>query len=305
MACPEPTRARGAPAQLPRSLIGPSGTEAWRSLFARPNEWAETRRLVDGLIHADHKFKEISDPELRACFAALSAWGKRLELEVGAIKEWSVKGEHTFALQRPTWDHVRALGGTFTSIAMDEPLAAARRLQLSEDEAVAETAAFVQAVRQSYPDLAVGDIEPFPSFAVTDHVRWLQRLNSALRGLNLRGLDFYRVDPDWAAFAAGHVTWRDVRGIELACREQGLPFSLIYWAANYPARQLRHLASEATWFEGVMAEGSDYERTGIAPDQFVIQSWIGAPSQTIPEDNPLSFTGTALAFLRRFAPSPG
>lgn len=291
---------------LPRVVIGPPGEAAMRELFAHPEQWAETRRVVDALLHADHSFGKVGDAELRAWFVQMAGWGLGLELEVGAIKEWSATGRHTFELQRPNWERVRRLGGNCKSIAMDEPLLSTRRdWHKGDDYAMEETAEFVRLARETYPDLLIGDIEPYPSIPMADHTRWIAGLQAALAARGVRGLDFYRIDPDWIAFTqAKRGSWQEVKNIELFCRARKIPFSLIYWASDYPGKQKRNAASDATWYQGTMHEAADFAQTGLAPDQFVIESWVGAPSHAVPDSDPLSFTGAALALVRKFSSLP-
>ena len=78
-----------APAKRPGVWIGPPGVEngkALRALFERPDEWKQTRSMVDGLLYADHNFKQFSDEDLHLWFGRLREWKLRLMLEVGAIK---------------------------------------------------------------------------------------------------------------------------------------------------------------------------------------------------------------------------
>ena len=56
-------------------------------MFERPEEWNETRSMVDGILYADHNFRQFSDGDLRLWFSRLREWKLRLMLEVGAVKE--------------------------------------------------------------------------------------------------------------------------------------------------------------------------------------------------------------------------
>lgn len=290
------------PSRLPRVVIGPPNEGALRELFNEPDQWSELRRHVGGLLYADHNFKRIADEELRRWFSELSGWGIRLELEVGAIKEWSATGAGTFEKERGSWDRVRALGGDFSSIAMDEPLTAARKfLHLPDEYAVAQTVEFIRLVRQHYPSLRIGDVEPFPFIPVEQHERWLSRLQQALSAIGVRGLDFYRIDPNWAAFAMGRRgSWQDLKAIHQFCGSLGIPMSLIYWASDYPVEKQRGVATDETWYRGLMTEAAGFAQTDDKPDQYVVESWVGAPLHAVPDRNPLTFTGSALAFVRRF-----
>jgi hypothetical protein len=306
--------ARPAPAQTngprPAVWMGPSSAgrgDGLRELFLHPEQWTQTCAVVDVVLYADHMLnRQFSDDELRACFAALQKGGVRFALEVGVIKEWGRTGTNTFARERPMWERFRRLGANVHAMAMDEPLYCARDvLKQPAAYAVQETADFVALVRQHYPDLLIGDIETYPSIALEDHIRWIDALQSRLDAMHVRGLDFYRLDVNWAEFTlTGRGSWREVKKLELACRQRKLPFSLIYWAADQPALKTRGLADDAVWYVSVLHQGYSYALVGGAPDQYVIQSWVDAPSHSVPETGDFTFTRTVRDFVRKVA-GPG
>jgi hypothetical protein len=117
----------------------------------------------------------------------------------------------------------------------------------------------------------------------------------------VRGLDFYRLDVNWIVFITeGKAGWPDVREIESICRGRKIPFSLIYWASDYPLHKSKSLADNDTWYTSIMAQGYDYSAVGGRPDQYVVESWIGAPTVALPESEPGSFWGSVLRFARKF-----
>ncbi len=50
-----------------------------------------------------------------------------------------------------------------------------------------------------------------------------------------------------------------------------------------------------------MQQGYDYAAVNGAPDQYVIESWIGAPSRCLPETGDFTFTRSVRDFSRKFA----
>jgi hypothetical protein len=82
-------------AQTPRVApvwIGPPGVEngkSLRAMFEHPDEWKETRAMVDGILYADHNLGQFPDADLRLWFSRMRDWKLRLSLEVGAVKEWA------------------------------------------------------------------------------------------------------------------------------------------------------------------------------------------------------------------------
>lgn len=290
----------------PEVWMGPPASEngkCLRELFAHPEKWQQTRALIDGLLYADHHLnRQFTDDELRSSFADIQKWQIKFSLEVGAIKEWGITGTNTFAKQRPMWDRFQRLGANIYAIAMDEPLLCSRRkLNKPDDYAVQETASFIALVRQHYPQVLIGDIETYPSIPLADHLWWLDALQKRLAEMNVRGLDFYRLDVNWVEFNVfSRGSWPEVKKLEQECRKRKLPFSLIYWASDYPPMKKRGLADDSTWYVSIMRQGYDYALVNGAPDQYVIESWVDAPAQCVPETNDFTFTRSVRDFAKKF-----
>jgi len=307
--------AAGASAQVkpagPTVWMGPPSYDngrLFRELFEKPDAWKETRAQVDVLIYADHCLhKQFTDDELRSWLPQIRGWGLKFELEVGAVKPWGVTGEKTFGIERPMWDRFLRLGGTIDAIALDEPLCCCREQIHKPDEyALAETAAFIALVRKHYPEIAVGEMGTYPSIALEDHYRWIESLQKRLAEMNVRGLDFYRLDVNWAVFTAyNRGSWLEVKKLEQFCRQRKLPFGLFYWASDLLPMRSRGLADDSTWYVSIMRQGYDYALVGGSPDQYVVQSWIDAPAHGVPESEQWSFTRSVLDFSRKFVKRAG
>ncbi|MBI5396913.1 MAG: hypothetical protein HZA91_16580 [Verrucomicrobia bacterium] len=301
-----PAHAQGGAAR-PEVWMGPPGQDngrCFRELFEKPDEWKETRSLVDVLFYADHNLKrQFTDDELRKWIGQLNAWKLKFAMEVGAIKPWGQTGEKCFSVEKPNWDRLQNLGASLHAIAMDEPLLCCRlHIKKPDDYAVQETANYIALVRRHFPQMQIGDIETYPSIPLADHVWWIEALQKKLAEMNVRGLDFYRLDVNWVNFTAqGLGSWREVRKLELECRKRKLPFSLIYWASGLPAGQRKGLADDSTWYVGIMQQGYDYALIDGRPDQFVIESWVKAPSRCLPETGEFTFTRSVRDFVRKFA----
>jgi hypothetical protein len=284
--------------------------QSLRDLTANPKQWSDTRAHVDVLGYADHLLnKQFTDEELRKVLLQLDKLNLKLGLEVGAIKPWGVTADKTFAADRQTWNRVVSLGGKVYAIAMDEPLSATHNdLHKDSDYAAAETAKFIALVRKSYPNIIIGDIEPYPSLQTTELLVFIDALQNNLAQMNVRGLEFFRLDVDWVHFVKGnapHGSWPEVRDIELECRKRQIPFGLIYWAADYPELRSHGLADDSTWYVSIIQQGYDYALVGGAPDQFVIESWISAPAHILPETTDWTFTRSVRDFTQRFVRHQG
>ena len=250
-----------------------SDGQCLRDLFTHPEQWKETRSEIDVLGYADHVLnKQFTDEQLRAWLPLLNQWHLKLGLEVGAVKPWAVTGRRAFDAQRPMWDRFGSLGGPVYALAMDEPLCCVEvNLKKPVAYAVEETAQFIALVREHCPDIRVGDIEPYPSISLAELTAWLDALEAKLKQLNVRGLDFFRLDVDWCHFTIGgriHPgNWPEVKKLEDGCRQGKIASSLVYWAADYPALDRLKLADDSTWYVSVMRQGNDYAFVGGAPGQ--------------------------------------
>lgn len=286
----------------------PRGDEAGRSfrdLFEHPDQWQETRSQIDVLGITDLNLqRHFTDDELRKWFGQMHEWKVRLGMEVGAVKPWGTTGEKTFNAERPNWERLQRLGADIYAIAMDEPLVCVREhIHMPDEHAVQETANYIALVRQHFPNVLIGDIEAYPSISIDEHKHWIESLQQRLASMKVRGLDFYRLDVDWLRFNVQQKgSWKEVRQLELWCRQKQLPFSLIYWASGYPAMKRRGLADDSTWYVAIMQQGYDYVAVDGRPDQYVIESWIQAPSQSLPDSGDWTFTRSVRDFVKKFAP---
>ena len=300
--------------KIPRFVIGPPGkTElmAYRQMIERPEEWAKLRPHVGALLFSAGWLNKQypDDAELKTAMESLRKLGMPIELEVGAFKEWAKTGEKTYHAQTKDWDRIIQAGGNVISFAMDEPFINSREHQKITREnnrdmivAVEETAVFMELVRKNYPNIMIGNIEGFPYLSADELIRFIDMLQAKLKEKGVRGLDFFRVDTNWMNFVARNIEgdWNALRKIENHCRKIGLPFSVIYWASSYGGAEQRGTADDRTWYVGMMQMAYDYDFMHGSPDQYVIESWVGAPKKTLPETDPFSFTGGALDFAERF-----
>jgi len=302
--------------QIPTFVLGPPGHndgQAIRELADHPEQWATVRNQTGNLLYADHVLhrQNQNDESLTELLGKFRKMNLPLQLEVGAVKPWGKTGAETFAKQKPMWERFLRCGALIDSIALDEPFICCAFFITEDLQGVApleyaatETAEFIALVRKDYPDWQIGSIEGFPSLNAEQLIQWIDLLEVKLEAKKVRGLDFFRIDTDWMHFV--HDTkkgsWRDMKQIEDHCRRKGIPFSVIYWAANYPAMLKKDLADDLTWYVGVLQMGYAYAAVGGKPDQIVVQSWVEGPNSFLPETKPFTFTNSALDLLERFLP---
>ena len=291
---------------FPKVIVNAPSQQGLQQLFLEDDKWSATRSKVDGLLAVPFTFKSFSDDDLQQFASQMKSWNKTLDLEVGAIKEWSQDGEKSFHMQKAEFDRLTQHGWIISGFAMDEPLSKAMSLHMPQDATLEQTVRFITAVRKNYPDAVIGDIEPFPSRSVDEHIRWIDSLQKRLHQLGEKGLDFYRVDPDWVAFQVAHKgSWSELKKIEDHCHASGLKFSLIYWDSDFWQAKKSGTLSDKTWYDGIMKEERAYAAIGGKPDQYVIESWTGQPKTVVPDSEHYTFTNSARDFVRLIDPEKG
>jgi hypothetical protein len=282
--------------------IAPPDNAQMSAIFHAPDQWAQSRRYVTGIIRSDHSLEQVDEAELRYWFQQLRVWNMKLELEAGAIKPWSAKGDETYRREVPHWQRAERLGGVLASIAMDGPLAVTlNHFHLDMNYSIDETAKFIALVRKNYPNVKIGDIEPYPGLALPVHQAWLDALQAKLSDIGVAGLDFYRLDVNWVNFAVqGMGNWQQVKDIEQICHVRKIPFSLIYWASDFSVQEKLGRPIDSIWDESTMSEGRAFAAVGGQPDQYVLESWLGIPKIALPETNSVTFMGSVLDFSRQY-----
>ena len=166
--------------------------------------------------------------------------------------------------------------------------------------------------------MTIVETEPFPSVSLQDHMKWIDAVYRQTSAMKVRGIDAYRLDVNWITFAQRKEgSWSEVVQLREYCRSRGLPFGLIYWPPAYPSANRLGTADDSTWYVGIMEEGYEYNvaaarflaarklANGLAglaaqPDQYVIESWVGAPVRMIPETAEFTFTRSVLDFVNKF-----
>ena len=298
--------------KIPAFVLGPPGRndgQAIRELAAHPEQWEQLRKRTGNLLYADHVLhrQNSEDGVLTELLGKFRAMNLPLQLEVGAVKPWGKTGAETFAKQKPIWERFLRCGALIDGIAMDEPLNCCDthlKMENAMEYAATETAEFIALVRKDYPDWLIGDIEGFPALSADQLIQWIDLLEAKLQAKGVRGLDFFRIDTDWMHFV--HDTkkgsWRDMKRVENHCRRKGIPFSVIYWAAHYPAMLKKNFADDVTWYVGVLQMGYAYAAVDGKPDQVVVQSWVDGPNTFLPETKPFTFTNSALDLTERIFP---
>ena len=196
------------------------GTVDMLRLFESPEEWPHARAVLDVFeFYQGHLLTTATagegpnsyDAFVRVdAFRSLLRWGKRIAVEMAAVKDvyCTPDGSGMQASIARTLEalrNVQAAGGRVTYVAMDEPFIGGlgRRCGGPSLAPTADRlAVYIPAVRQAFPDVRIGLIEPYPFFAVADFVEMFRLLHD--RGVSV---DFLHIDGQRPPASPGREVW--------------------------------------------------------------------------------------------------
>jgi len=205
-----------------------------------------------------------------------------------------------FNVTRDAIEGVTYYGGEVTFLAMDEPYIGgeltANGLSCHQTmEQTADAAArYMDLVKASFPDIIVGDVEPYPYFSAAQIEDWT-------RALEARGAvpAFFHLDVnpreggslhDEAGIAA------DMQELKAFYEERGISFGVIYTAnMNFGVQ------SDQGYYQLTMDWLGQIQRAIGRPQHVIFESWLGpAPGGrhevpiNLPDDDPAVYSHTRL-----------
>lgn len=281
------------PAQPPgKDLPLPDGAVDYYRLFEPGSPWVEAASHVDIYkVHAWYVRHYATDDDLLKMFRALNERGIAFGLEMEPLEhpnpsecQQTESFEGTYDLEMAR--RIKNLGGTVAVVSLDEPYAFAHKLntpgscQRAVEQVAAETADFVRRLREIFPDVVVGSIEPLwasPEINADDMAAWLDAYEEASgEPFAFLHMDIEWTRPDWAPVL------RDVEDVADARR---VPLGVIYNGGP-------QAETDQAWMQAAAERMALYEVVyGGTPDHVIFQSWEDLPKHVLPDDNPDSFTG--------------
>lgn len=295
------------------------GSQGFVELFTQPGQWAEARSNVDVFqFYADNVIGEepcsiCGNNSLEAfirvqAFQKLTEWSIAIGIELGPIyPDWDCSGDTVYGNAHKAIQNIHYSGGEAAFLSMDEPLMYGqlgingKKCDYSVEETAAVTAHYIGRLASSHPDIAVGDIEPYPHFSVTELEDWIL----ALEAQGVTPAFFYLdVDTERVRVEKRNVAV-DLQTLEHFCNERGIPFGVIFtsnWTAAY---------SDKTYFNSAMEWAYTVNAAIGKPQHVIFQSWQGPASSgahevpaNLPESDPGVFSHTRLILegLEVFAP---
>lgn len=294
------------------------GSRDFLDLFTRPEAWPAARSKIDVfkfytqsildehcLICGPNTFSALVGAD---AFQQLSDWGIGISVEVGAVKEWGCTGTDEFRAASQAVQDIQANGGTVSFLAMDEPyiggeLAAdGNSCGFTMEQSAEVTSRFIQMVGAAYPNILVGDIEPYPHFSAAELEAWVGALEA--RGVSLA---YFHLDVDWASARQQRLNVAsDLQRLEQFFQDRQVPFGVIL-TSNLNWTPI----SDRAYYDGTMEWTHTVNAAIGKPDHVIFQSWLGPDGEhpheipiNLPEDDLSIYSHTRLTLdgMAEFGP---
>ncbi len=281
-----------------RRTIQPEITSDYMDLFRSDAPWSAAAANVQVIKISTQFVLSGSDEELLQVFGALKRRKIAFALEAGLLSGRGgcgvgIEGYAAPGVIGAAAGRVKRLGGELSYVAMDEPVwfgnhySGPRACHSSLQEIARDVAGKVAAVRRSFPNVVVGDIEPY---AAEDRpADWLDELKqwfAAYRAATGEPLAFFDVDMDW------HKDWRpQLSALVPTLKASGIKFGIIYDGDGGDTSGVTWTRHAEERFAAVEADPA------LAPDQAILQTWMRHPAHMLPESQP----GTMTWLVNRYA----
>ncbi len=285
----------GVAAGLPQIWLTPTASEDYMSLFTSGAPWQTVEKHVSVFKIYPEFAQHASDDDIRRLVAGLAARHIELAVESPVLGPtgWCEPGHPRTEFIAPLMARLKKLGANVGFLAMVGPLVDGHsytkqfRCHLPIEPVAADAAHTIALVREIYPDIVVGDIEPvgagngFPDWSELD--AWF----AAWKKASGKPMGFLQTDVSW------HLPWReDLKHFAERASADQVPFGVILDGDNYDLSDEAYSDDVARHVEEVTS------LLGPLLKQVNFQSWQKYPRHALPETTRSSMTGEILDFLR-------
>jgi hypothetical protein len=266
---------------------GFSGSPQYFDLFQDNSEWPHAEKHVQVFKIYGYLVQKATDSQLQSMFAYLKRHNIALAFEFGLMsRPEGGEGVEGFggesllgAVQK-----IEADGGDLKYVAMDEPLYYGGLYRgpgapaWSQQQVVDNITIAVKALHAVYPNIEVGDIEPFGAPDDSDVCCYSSGIAAMEKSFGAP-LPFFDLDIDWGA---PHV-FTAIGAMRDGIRKHGVPWGMIYNGDGPDS-------SSAQWLGETADNAKRTEIQDGTPDIVIFQSWTPQPKILLPEEQQDSFT---------------
>jgi hypothetical protein len=271
-------------------------TSDYAQLFDDNSDWKRAAQSVRFFKISTQYLAQASDDDLEKLIIGLRKRGIKLAVEGLMIPQRGSCGAGVEGYSAPgtiaaVAQQIKRLGGAIDAVAMDEPARfgsyyrGAHACSSSLDAVASAVAENVRAIRQIFPDVKIGDIEPFGGKNEGTWPDSIEAFAHAYQKATGRPLDFFDADLDWNG------PWHEAL-LDMArrMRKLGIRFGIIYNGDPDDA-------SDQAWTGHALARANEIEgELGLVPDRAILQTWMRYPLRMLPEGQPGTMTNLVLNY---------
>ena len=265
------------------------GSDDFMELFSPEATWQSAAAHIQVFkLYGEWVAYKATDAQLKQVVDDLEKRGIALAVEAGPLNAPSNCGQgiEGFAGTQEGLSITRRLknaGGELSLIALDEPYFYAHfydgpnACKWDAEKVAAEVGKYIEAVRQVFPDVKIGDTEPLAGAANAQaYMNWLD----IFQNVNGYNLAFLHLDIDWS-----RPNWTDdVIAIEEHGNKIDVPIGIIYIGNAFDNTDEAWLSAA-----GERVKKLELEKNG-QPDHILFQSWNDKPDFVLPETTEFTFT---------------
>lgn len=275
------------------------------NLFTEENRWKDARSRVDvfqfysgQFYNSNHSFND-SDAEF--IISKLNQWNIDIALEAAGIKEWNGGCDASIPFNNTinAIERIQNYGGTVKYISMQEPFFSAHRQQCGCGHTIKKAAEitvnnYINPIKARYPDIIIGDIEPYSVFSKDELKQWIIALEK--KGYKL---PFFHLDVD---ANRSDMKLSDILDLQNFCQNRNIQFGIIFWN-NDQLVSGQPTKNDQDFYESVMRWGERIFSDVGTPNNVIIQSWEKSFIQrNLPDNSGYSFSQLVKDFTNFYIP---
>ena len=274
----------------------------YMDLFKPDAPWSKSAQTVRVFMINGALVMHQSDEELKAVFSDLKRRNIALAIEMGLLSGKDSTGQQVCGVgvegfaapdnAKVVANRIQKAGGVLAYVAMDEPLWYAHHFSgknacgWSMEDVARDIVPRVAALREKFPGVQIGDIEPVGTAQPPDWVEEISQWTQVYRKEVGEPLSFFHADVAWNG------SWQQqLPAVKSRIHAAGLKFGIIYDGGGAKEE------SDAVWTQEAEQRFRMVESNpSMIPDHAIIQTWARWPKKMLPEDQLGTLTNLVLKY---------
>ncbi len=286
--------------------------QTWDQLLP---QWSTSATHIQMIRLPTSVLLAIPDSALPGILRALDSHNLGLGLEIGAANSYHEtgcgSGVESYSDPGTANNVVQKLlnaGGKLSAILMDEPLwyghyyTGANACNSTIQDEARRAAVIVKIYTAAFPDLVVGDIEPFPALPLqstwqADYTSWAQAFYAATGSK----IAFLHADFDWTNPAMYHYTaYPSVAAMQYVAQLAAAEARANGMGIGFICTGSQGTSSDAQYAYTVQFHIDTLAGSGTNPDQLAFETWDTYPTHTLPETDGTSLSSEIYYYFSKY-----